>query len=86
MGPKELRALPLVIPPLLTQEAFAAGFEQAGSLVAREGSASAKPERLFAVLHHRAFTGELTAKWREAHMKELLAEMEAQAKALEVHS
>jgi type I restriction enzyme S subunit len=31
---------------------------------------------------HRAFTGDLTAKWREAHMKELLAELEAQAKAL----
>jgi len=32
---------------------------------------------------HQAFTGDLTAKWREAHMKELLAEMKAQAKALE---
>ena len=39
-------------------------------------------EKLFAVLLHLAFTGNLTAKWREAHMKELLAEMEQQAKAL----
>jgi type I restriction enzyme S subunit len=39
-------------------------------------------EKLFSVLLHRAFTGDLTAKWREAHMKELLAEIEAQAKAL----
>ena len=31
---------------------------------------------------HRAFTGELTAKWREAHLKELLAEMEQQARLL----
>lgn len=38
---------------------------------------------LFDVLLHRAFTGDLTAQWREAHMKELLAEMEQQAKALE---
>jgi type I restriction enzyme S subunit len=30
----------------------------------------------------RAFTGSLTAKWREAHMKELLAEMEQQGKSL----
>jgi hypothetical protein len=30
--------------------------------------------------------GDLTAKWREVHMKELLAEMEVQAKALEMHS
>jgi type I restriction enzyme S subunit len=31
---------------------------------------------------HRAFTGDLTAKWREAHLKELLVEMEHQAKLL----
>jgi len=41
-------------------------------------------ERLFIVLLHRAFTGDLTAKWREAHMKELLQEMEQQAKELEI--
>ena len=40
-------------------------------------------ENIFSALLHRAFTGDLTAKWREAHMKELLAEMETQAKALE---
>jgi len=39
-------------------------------------------ENLFSVLLYRAFTGDLTAKWREAHMKELLEEMEQQAKAL----
>lgn len=39
-------------------------------------------EGLFETLLHRAFTGDLTAKWREAHMKELLQEMEQQAKAL----
>ena len=38
--------------------------------------------RLFSILLHRAFTGDLTAKWREGHMKELLTEMEIQAKAL----
>ena len=32
-------------------------------------------ETLFAVLLHRAFTGDLTARWREAHMEELLEEM-----------
>ena len=37
---------------------------------------------LLVVLLHRAFSGELTAKWREAHMKELLQEMEHQARAL----
>lgn len=43
---------------------------------------AASVESLFETLLHRAFTGDLTAKWREAHMKELLQEMEQQAKAL----
>jgi type I restriction enzyme S subunit len=38
--------------------------------------------RLFAGLLGRAFEGTLTASWREAHMKELLQEMQQQAKAL----
>lgn len=42
-----------------------------------------KLNALFCTLLHRAFTGDLTARWREAHMKELLAEMESQAKELE---
>jgi type I restriction enzyme S subunit len=37
---------------------------------------------LFQTMLHRAFIGELTALWREAHMKELLAEMEQQARYL----
>lgn len=43
-------------------------------------------DRLFATILHRAFTGDLTANWREAHMKEILAEMEEQARALECPS
>jgi type I restriction enzyme S subunit len=42
-----------------------------------------KIQLLFDTLLHRAFSGDLTAKWREAHMQELLAEMEQQAKSLE---
>jgi type I restriction enzyme S subunit len=34
------------------------------------------------LLLQRAFSGQLTAKWREAHIKELLAEMEQQARLL----
>ena len=39
-------------------------------------------EVLFSTLLHRAFTGDLTASWRQAHMKELLKEMEIQARIL----
>jgi type I restriction enzyme S subunit len=40
-------------------------------------------DHLFNILLRLAFTGDLTASWREAHMKELLKEMEQQAKLLE---
>jgi len=40
-------------------------------------------DTLFINILHRAFSGTLTAKWREAHTKELLAEMEEQAKLID---
>ena len=39
-------------------------------------------EQIWRTLLQRAFTGALTAQWREAHMKELFAEMEQQARLL----
>jgi len=39
-------------------------------------------DSLFSMLLRSAFEGSLTASWREAHMQELLQEMEQQAKAL----
>lgn len=44
--------------------------------------ASVEVERIFSILLSNAFSGQLTAKWREAHMKELLVEMKQQAKVL----
>jgi len=44
--------------------------------------ASNNIESLFNLLLEHAFSGQLTAKWREAHSKELLAEMEQQARLL----
>ena len=41
-----------------------------------------KIETLYQVILYRAFTGDLTASWRKAHMKELLQEMEILAKEL----
>lgn len=41
-----------------------------------------KLESLFEVVVHRAFSGDLTANWREAHLKELLQEMEEQSRIL----
>ena len=44
---------------------------------------AARIDNLFETLLHRAFTGDLTAKWREAHMKELLKELEEQTRSLD---
>lgn len=44
--------------------------------------AAAKVEQLFSVLLDKAFSGHLTAQWREGHMQELLEDMDQQARAL----
>jgi type I restriction enzyme, S subunit len=44
--------------------------------------ASERLDQLSDVLTSAAFSGQLTAKWREAHIKELLGEMEQQARSL----
>jgi type I restriction enzyme S subunit len=71
------------VPPLKMQQVFATELQtiHKGGFLRR--IAAERINDLFSNLLHRAFTGDLTAKWREAHMEELLAEMAAQAKALE---
>jgi type I restriction enzyme, S subunit len=81
---KEYSTLQIPCPPLSRQQQFTAMIE---SLVTSQNKLAASKERidrLFNIILHRAFTSELTGKWREAHMKELLSEMEAQTKALEL--
>ena len=72
----------IILPPLDRQRKFS-GLAQ---VVIRQRPAQEQArqnlERIFATMLHRAFTGELTAKWREAHLKELLAEIEQQARLL----
>lgn len=79
---QELRSLPIIIPDMQVQRSFAQMLRDLDGLVSLRSKAENKIEHLFRILLHRAFSGNLTAKWREAHMKELLAEMEEQAKYL----
>jgi type I restriction enzyme S subunit len=69
-------------PPIELQQGFVKAVNRLQKWVDQTGRSRERLEGLFSVLLHSAFTGDLTSKWREAHMKELLAEMEAQAKAL----
>lgn len=79
---EDIRRLELSIPPTELQDCFAA---HAGTLAQQRTQrrrAVARLDRLFATLLRDAFSGELTAHWREANMNELLQEMEQHATAL----
>jgi type I restriction enzyme S subunit len=80
----ELRAMPLLVPVMVLQDTFAARLRSLDGLAVRREEATQQLQKLFSTLLHRAFAGELTAKWREAHLKELLAQMEQQARLLKL--
>jgi type I restriction enzyme S subunit len=77
-----LGELPVPVPPLELQQEFSHKVQVVNSTLAKADSASGKIEGLFSMLMQRAFSGQLTVKWRAAHSKELLAEMEQQARLL----
>lgn len=78
-----LKSLLVHVPPLEKQVQFEQHAQETQRLLERVHNTKARISRLFDVLLHRAFTGDLTAKWREGHMKELLTEMEHQQSCLE---
>lgn len=73
----------ILVPPYEKQEIFANRMTDLHTHEKRRRGAGEHIEKLFSVLLHRAFTGDLTVRWREAHLKEILEEMEKQAKVLE---
>ncbi len=77
-----LRALPISLPPLKLQHKFSLMVMDYYNQAGRRAVQSDRLQILFQSLLNRAFSGDLTASWRKAHMKELLQEMEHQAKAL----
>jgi len=74
-----INTIDVVLPPIEQQRRFAEHAEKTRVALERATVASGHLELLFETLQHQAFSGELTAKWREAHMKELLQEMKHQA-------
>ncbi len=78
----DLRRLRLSIPPRKLQDDFASRKGQIDEIRQRTNRARERVEALFSNLLHRAFSGDLTASWREAHMKELVQEIDQQTKVL----
>lgn len=79
----ELLKLPILIPAKKKLDKFRQNVTEGRMILSGINQTKEKIEKLFEILLNRAFSGELTAKWREAHMKELLAEMEEQVKAFQ---
>ena len=77
-----LQSLPIRIPSDHDLTRFSSIQAQLLALDEKRRAVAPRVDQLFALLMARAFSGQLTASWRKAHMKELLAEMEHQARAL----
>lgn len=80
----QVAATPFLEVPRDLQLQFSEAVRAIRILRKQQVTASENLQRDFSVLLHRAFSGDLTAKWRETHMKELLQEMEQQAGALKI--
>jgi len=78
----DVRRFPVLYPRIEDQELFVAMRKQATVVLENRAKAQENISKLFVAMLQRAFNGELTANWREAHMKELLAEMEQQTRLL----
>ena len=82
LQPESLENIVVLLPPLKKQNNFIDLVTKIEIICHQQISSKNKLEALFKSLLHRAFAGKLTAQWRESHEKELLAEMEEQAKLL----
>lgn len=72
----------ILVPSENMQGSFAKIVERLLSIDGMKTSASNRIDQLWETLMSRAFSGQLTAQWREAHMQELLAQMAQQARDL----
>lgn len=79
-----LESLLIPIPSPSALEKFLTAYEQLLAIDRQRTATGPLVEELFALLLQRAFSGQLTAKWREAHMQELLVEMAQQAEVLKL--
>jgi type I restriction enzyme, S subunit len=82
LGFHELRTARIPLPPIELQTKFADYVNAARADRFARVATSKALSTLWQSLLSRAFSGQLTASWRAAHMKELIKEMEEQARTL----
>ena len=78
----KVRNLKVPLPPIGVQSQFALYARGQEELLEQIDSANEKLDTLWETIMQRAFSGQLTAKWRGAHIEEMRTEMEKQARAL----
>lgn len=81
-----VKNLQILVPPSALQKKFASHLSILAEIDKSRSGSTLAINKTFEALLHRAFSGDLTAKWREAHMKELLTEIAEQTKLLGLHS
>ena len=79
-----LKQIPIPLPKVEVQEQFINYFFQLRKIKNDSQKSEILISNIFKNLLQRAFSGELTAKWRESHLKELLEEMEIQRRELDI--
>ena len=79
---QKLHPVEIFIPPIELVRTFSSQAREMKALLEHISANERKLESLHASMLQRAFVGQLTSKWREAHMQELLREMDNQARVL----
>jgi len=74
LNQRDIIDLEIQIPPLYFQKKFVERFKIIQTVLCNQNVEAKKIEEIFSLLRMAAFSSELTAKWREAHLKELLKE------------
>jgi type I restriction enzyme S subunit len=77
-----IRDMEIILPPDGLQAVFSERAEHLEVVLSHVAIAASRVEKLFGRMLASAFLGELTTKWREGRIKELLIEMEHQVRAL----
>jgi type I restriction enzyme S subunit len=79
---QDVCALPVPIPPPEVQWKFEQRCKVIESVVLKQRAFGEAVGDVFKLLLHQAFSGALTARWRDSRVKDLLAELEMQAHVL----
>jgi len=83
IGLEGLRQIPIPLPPITMQRQFRTHLEYLHQIRRQRRHVKDMVGANLESLLSRAFSGNLTSKWREAHMQQLLTDMKEQAKALQ---